>query len=279
MAAARRTPPVRHRHRATPGLVRQRLRLCPGRIPGAPRRARGSRGEQLRPRGADAPLAEATPLQPLGHPPVFPQGPRLLREPPHGSTPSCRPEPAPCQSPPAAAAASRLRCKKRTRLLDAALPPLRCRGSFTSTSRAGAVLPRPRGGGEEAAQGVQRPPPTGRAGPGGGGAGAGLPPRLSVQEGKAAPRRTARSRPRNAASPRPRALQCGRRLSKGDPGIAASRLGEQLWHPPCFCCHVCHQPLVDLIYFQQDGRIYCGRHHAELFRPRCASCDQVGTGR
>lgn len=33
---------------------------------------------------------------------------------------------------------------------------------------------------------------------------------------------------------------------------------------------------MDLIYFQQDGRIYCGRHHAELFRPRCASCDQVG---
>ncbi|XP_031461695.1 prickle-like protein 4 isoform X1 [Phasianus colchicus] len=69
--------------------------------------------------------------------------------------------------------------------------------------------------------------------------------------------------------------KCGKRLSKGDLGIAASWLGEQLWHPPCFCCHVCHQPLVDLIYFQQDGRIYCGRHHAELFRPRCASCDQL----
>ncbi|NXJ08327.1 PRIC2 protein, partial [Odontophorus gujanensis] len=69
--------------------------------------------------------------------------------------------------------------------------------------------------------------------------------------------------------------KCGGRLSKGDPAVAASRLGEQLWHPPCFCCHVCYQPLVDLIYFQQDGRIYCGRHHAELFRPRCASCDQL----
>lgn len=69
--------------------------------------------------------------------------------------------------------------------------------------------------------------------------------------------------------------KCGGRLSKGDLGIAASRLGGQLWHPPCFCCHVCHQPLVDLIYFQQDERIYCGRHHAELFRPRCASCDQL----
>uniref|UniRef100_A0A8C3JAZ0 LIM zinc-binding domain-containing protein n=1 Tax=Calidris pygmaea TaxID=425635 RepID=A0A8C3JAZ0_9CHAR len=64
-------------------------------------------------------------------------------------------------------------------------------------------------------------------------------------------------------------------LNKGDPGISAARLGDQFWHPSCFSCHFCHQPLVDLIYFQQDGRIYCGRHHAELFRPRCASCDQL----
>lgn len=69
--------------------------------------------------------------------------------------------------------------------------------------------------------------------------------------------------------------KCGRRLNKGDPGVSASRLGDQFWHPSCFSCHFCHQPLVDLIYFQQDGRIYCGRHHAELFRPRCASCDQL----
>ncbi|NWR79687.1 PRIC2 protein, partial [Centropus unirufus] len=69
--------------------------------------------------------------------------------------------------------------------------------------------------------------------------------------------------------------KCGRRLNKGDPGILASQLGDQFWHPSCFSCHFCHQPLVDLIYFQQDGRIYCGRHHAELFRPRCASCDQL----
>ncbi|XP_005059338.1 PREDICTED: prickle-like protein 4 [Ficedula albicollis] len=69
--------------------------------------------------------------------------------------------------------------------------------------------------------------------------------------------------------------KCGRRLNKGDPGISASRLGDQFWHPSCFSCHLCQQQLVDLIYFQQDGRIYCGRHHAELFRPRCASCDQL----
>ncbi|KAM8795946.1 prickle-like protein 4 [Eudromia elegans] len=73
----------------------------------------------------------------------------------------------------------------------------------------------------------------------------------------------------------PQDCDCGQRLNQGDPGVSASRLGGHLWHPSCFCCHFCHQPLVDLIYFQQDGRIYCGRHHAELFRPRCASCDQL----
>ncbi|OWK51766.1 Prickle-like protein 2 [Lonchura striata] len=86
------------------------------------------------------------------------------------------------------------------------------------------------------------------------------------------------TRPQKPALPqtsRPSALQCGRRLNKGDPGVSASRLGDQFWHPSCFSCHFCHQQLVDLIYFQQDGRIYCGRHHAELFRPRCASCDQL----
>ncbi|XP_026511073.1 prickle-like protein 1 isoform X3 [Terrapene carolina triunguis] len=70
--------------------------------------------------------------------------------------------------------------------------------------------------------------------------------------------------------------KCGRRLNTGDLGVFASRLGDRsCWHPSCFVCHSCHQPLVDLIYFHQDGKLYCGRHHAEFFRPRCAACDQL----
>uniref|UniRef100_A0A8C8RMY8 Prickle-like protein 4 n=1 Tax=Pelusios castaneus TaxID=367368 RepID=A0A8C8RMY8_9SAUR len=70
--------------------------------------------------------------------------------------------------------------------------------------------------------------------------------------------------------------KCGRRLNSGDLGVFASRLGDQFcWHPSCFVCHFCHQPLADLIYFHQAGKIYCGRHHAEFFWPRCASCDQL----
>lgn len=56
----------------------------------------------------------------------------------------------------------------------------------------------------------------------------------------------------------------------------ASRAGHGVcWHPACFVCSMCNELLVDLIYFYQDGKIYCGRHHAERLKPRCTACDEV----
>ncbi|XP_030077359.1 prickle-like protein 4 isoform X1 [Microcaecilia unicolor] len=70
--------------------------------------------------------------------------------------------------------------------------------------------------------------------------------------------------------------QCGRQMNRGEMAVWASKLGDHCcWHPSCFTCVTCSQPLLHLIYFHQDGDVYCGRHHAELFRPRCASCDQL----
>ncbi|XP_055521991.1 prickle-like protein 2 [Leucoraja erinacea] len=70
--------------------------------------------------------------------------------------------------------------------------------------------------------------------------------------------------------------KCGLAMSGGDVGIFAQRAGGgTCWHPHCFSCHTCQHLLVDLIYFHQHGKVYCGRHHADLFKPRCASCDQV----
>ncbi|OXB53299.1 UNVERIFIED_CONTAM: hypothetical protein H355_008464, partial [Colinus virginianus] len=70
--------------------------------------------------------------------------------------------------------------------------------------------------------------------------------------------------------------QCGRRLSGGDMAVFAARAGHgACWHPQCFGCTTCGELLVDLIYFYQDGHIYCGRHHAETRRPRCQACDEV----
>lgn len=70
--------------------------------------------------------------------------------------------------------------------------------------------------------------------------------------------------------------QCGGQINGGDIAVFASRAGHGVcWHPPCFICTVCNELLVDLIYFYQDGKIYCGRHHAECLKPRCAACDEV----
>ncbi|KAK7815481.1 hypothetical protein U0070_005593 [Myodes glareolus] len=41
------------------------------------------------------------------------------------------------------------------------------------------------------------------------------------------------------------------------------------------CEKACGQALINLIYFYHDGHLYCGRHHAELLRPRCPACDQL----
>lgn len=58
--------------------------------------------------------------------------------------------------------------------------------------------------------------------------------------------------------------------------VFASRAGPSpCWHPACFVCATCQELLVDLIYFYQNGKIHCGRHHAELLKPRCSSCDEV----
>ncbi|XP_017270350.1 prickle-like protein 1b isoform X3 [Kryptolebias marmoratus] len=80
----------------------------------------------------------------------------------------------------------------------------------------------------------------------------------------------------------PRALQhtccenCNGGINGGEMAIFASRAGSSpCWHPACFVCATCQELLVDLIYFCQNGKIFCGRHHAELLKPRCSSCDEI----
>ncbi|XP_056128997.1 prickle-like protein 2b [Lampris incognitus] len=70
--------------------------------------------------------------------------------------------------------------------------------------------------------------------------------------------------------------QCGGQINGGDIAVFASRAGHSVcWHPGCFVCSMCDELLVDLIYFYQDGKIYCGRHHAERLKPRCTACDEI----
>ncbi|NXY62260.1 PRIC2 protein, partial [Callaeas wilsoni] len=73
--------------------------------------------------------------------------------------------------------------------------------------------------------------------------------------------------------------QCGGPVRGGALAVFAARAGLGLcWHPPCFQCHQCQQPLVDLIYFcpgGAGGRLLCGRHHGDTVRARCPGCDEV----
>ncbi|KAM6981148.1 LOW QUALITY PROTEIN: prickle-like protein 2b [Aplochiton taeniatus] len=70
--------------------------------------------------------------------------------------------------------------------------------------------------------------------------------------------------------------QCGGQINGGDIAVFASRAGHGLcWHPGCFVCSMCDELLVDLIYFYQEGKIYCGRHHAQRLKPRCCACDEI----
>ncbi|XP_075751527.1 uncharacterized protein LOC119173870 isoform X2 [Rhipicephalus microplus] len=99
----------------------------------------------------------------------------------------------------------------------------------------------------------------------------------SQRKREALGRGSVRQLPVNAASLPPIVCQnCEEPLSAGDMCVLASRAGPDCgWHPGCFTCHTCGELLVDLIYFYREGKLYCGRHHAESLKPRCTACDEI----
>uniref|UniRef100_A0A8C2CYP5 LIM and cysteine-rich domains 1 n=1 Tax=Cyprinus carpio TaxID=7962 RepID=A0A8C2CYP5_CYPCA len=69
---------------------------------------------------------------------------------------------------------------------------------------------------------------------------------------------------------------CGQLAAMDSPVVYADRAGySRLWHPNCFVCSECGEPLVDLIYFWKEGALLCGRHYCQSIRPRCLGCDEV----
>ncbi len=53
------------------------------------------------------------------------------------------------------------------------------------------------------------------------------------------------------------------------------KIFKVIWHPRCFQCCVCKELLVDLTYCAFEDKIFCERHYAEIFKPRCNACDEV----
>uniref|UniRef100_A0A0N5A3R6 Prickle-like protein 2 n=1 Tax=Parastrongyloides trichosuri TaxID=131310 RepID=A0A0N5A3R6_PARTI len=74
----------------------------------------------------------------------------------------------------------------------------------------------------------------------------------------------------------PKCQTCNVSFKKNELAIKTNRFGNNnFWHPKCFCCNHCDELLVDLVYYKYENNIYCGRHHAELFKPRCSKCDEL----
>ncbi|RCN53284.1 LIM domain protein [Ancylostoma caninum] len=69
-------------------------------------------------------------------------------------------------------------------------------------------------------------------------------------------------------------MVCFGPFEEGELCVVASRIGS-IFHPACFQCTECATLLVDLIYFSHNDKVFCGRHHAEQIKPRCAKCDEV----
>ncbi|XP_048404110.2 LIM and cysteine-rich domains protein 1 isoform X1 [Stegostoma tigrinum] len=69
---------------------------------------------------------------------------------------------------------------------------------------------------------------------------------------------------------------CKQPVSSESPVVYGERAGyDRLWHPACFLCTWCREPLVDLIYFWKCGKLLCGRHFCESEKYRCAACDEL----
>ncbi|XP_053325865.1 LIM and cysteine-rich domains protein 1 [Spea bombifrons] len=69
---------------------------------------------------------------------------------------------------------------------------------------------------------------------------------------------------------------CQQPMPGDAPAIYAERAGyDTQWHPACFECCQCRQPLANLIYFWKNNRLWCGRHYCESERPRCTGCDEI----
>jgi len=47
----------------------------------------------------------------------------------------------------------------------------------------------------------------------------------------------------------------------------------QTWHPECFCCFHCKQPIGTSGFHIEDGNPYCTAHWNELFTTKCYGCE------
>ncbi|GIY18274.1 testin [Caerostris darwini] len=65
-------------------------------------------------------------------------------------------------------------------------------------------------------------------------------------------------------------------LEAGELVVVPSQGSAVAFHPACFICTTCRDPLVELVHCcEVDGKVYCARHYSETHRKRCYSCDEL----
>ncbi|GIY11201.1 four and a half LIM domains protein 3 [Caerostris extrusa] len=58
-------------------------------------------------------------------------------------------------------------------------------------------------------------------------------------------------------------------LEAGELVVVPSQGSAVAFHPACFVCTTCRDPLVDLVHCcEVDGKVYCVRHYSETHRKR-----------
>lgn len=68
---------------------------------------------------------------------------------------------------------------------------------------------------------------------------------------------------------------CRKIIARESVAVIAPRLQDRAYHPGCFVCSACHELLVDLTYCVRGDKLFCERHYAETYRPRCFGCDEL----
>ncbi|KAL7750703.1 hypothetical protein RI367_004048 [Sorochytrium milnesiophthora] len=84
-----------------------------------------------------------------------------------------------------------------------------------------------------------------------------------------------------APAPAP-ALPAGSRIDSAPKTCAAcekpivgpfvTALGKT-WHLEHLCCSVCSKALANDTFYDNDGKLFCQKHHLQLVAPKCAYCD------
>jgi len=60
-------------------------------------------------------------------------------------------------------------------------------------------------------------------------------------------------------------------------GPYATAMGSN-WHPDCFCCSSCCQPLSNVTFVIEGSDVYCEKCYKQGVAPICEACQQAITG-